>query len=130
MRPPAVEKRGLGWRRCDMKRKYPEKMFWLFVLANFLFHFIYLFVPGVILCLIGIRVKLCLWIGVFILGVDFILSVVEQVNIRKAAEEHSDNPRFNELMDAFCGSGGLKDFGRVLEGKEKPSDQNEHQEEN
>ena len=28
-----------------MEREYPQKMFWLFVLTNFLFHFFYLSVP-------------------------------------------------------------------------------------
>ena len=40
-----------------MKREYPQKMFWLFVLTNFLFHFFYLSVPGIILCIVGIWIK-------------------------------------------------------------------------
>ena len=49
-----------------MERKYPTKMFWFFVLTNFLFHFFYLSVPGIILCIVGIWVKDCLWIGLAI----------------------------------------------------------------
>ena len=46
-----------------MEREYPQKMFWLFVLTNFLFHFFYLSVPGIILCIVGIWIKTCLYIG-------------------------------------------------------------------
>ena len=102
-----------------MERKYPTQMFWLFVLTNFLFHFFYLSVPGIILCIIGIWVKSCLWIGLAILGLDAILSIIEQLGIRKAAVTPSDNPEFNELMDAFCSSGGLEAFGKVLDEKIK-----------
>ena len=66
-----------------MERKYPPKMFWTFVITNFLFHFFYLSIPGVVLCVVGIWIKPCLWIGLAILGLDVILSVIEQLRIRK-----------------------------------------------
>ena len=111
-----------------MERKYPTKMFLLFVLTNFLFHFFYLSVPGIILCIVGIWVKSCLWIGLAILGLDVILSIIEQLRIRKAAVTPSDNPEFNELMDAFCSQGGLEAFGKVLDEKIKSSSAAEFQE--
>ncbi|MBE5866673.1 MAG: hypothetical protein E7292_10775 [Lachnospiraceae bacterium] len=100
-----------------MKRKYPTKMFWFFVLTNFLFHFFYLSIPGIIFCIVGIWVKPCLWIGLAILGLDVILSIIEQLRICKAAVTRSDNPEFNELMDAFCSPGGFEAFGKVLDEK-------------
>ncbi len=100
-----------------MERKYPTKMFWLFVLTNFLFHFFYLFIPGIILCIVGIWVKYCLWIGLAILGLDVILSIIEQLRIRKAAVSHSDNPEFNELMDAFCGPDGPEAVIKIVDAK-------------
>lgn len=106
-----------------MERKYPTKMFWLFVLTNFLFHFFYLSVPGIILCIVGIWVKSCLWIGLAILGLDLILSIIEQLCIRKAALTPSDNPEFNELMDAFCGPGGLEALGKLLDEKMETRDE-------
>ena len=112
-----------------MERKYPTKMFWLFVLTNFLFHFFYLSVPGIILCIIGIWVKYCLWIGLALLGLDVIFSIIEQLRIRKAAVTYSDNPEFNELMDAFCSQGGFKAFGKALDEKIKSSPTVESQEE-
>ena len=91
-----------------MEREYPQKMFWLFVLTNFLFHFFYLSVPGIILCIVGIWIKTCLYIGCAVLGLNLILSIVEQSRIRNAAVSHSENPEFNELMDAFCSPDGLQ----------------------
>ena len=114
--------------RYSMERKYPTKMFWLFVLTNFLFHFFYLSIPGIILCIVGIWVKYCLWIGLAILGLDAILSIIEQFRIRKAAVSPSDNPEFNELMDAFCSSDGFEAFGKVLDEKIKTSPSVESQE--
>lgn len=112
-----------------MERKYPTKMFWFFVLTNFMFHFFYLSVPGIILCIVGIWVKSCLWIGFAILGLDVILSIVDQLRIRKVAVAHSDNQEFNELMDTFCNSGGFEAFGKVLDEKIKSSPIIESQEE-
>ena len=100
-----------------MERKYPTKMFWLFVLTNFLLHFFYLSIPGIILCIVGIWAKPCLWIGLAILGLDVILSIIEQLRIRKAAVTPSDNPEFNELMDAFCSPDGLEAVRRIVEAK-------------
>ena len=100
-----------------MQRKYPTKMFWLFVLTNFLFHFFYLSIPGIILCFFGIWVRSCLWIGLSILGLDVILSIIEQLRIREAAVTPSDNPEFNELMDAFCGPDGLEAVRKIVDAK-------------
>jgi fatty acid desaturase len=113
-----------------MERKYPTKMFWLFVFTNFLFHFFYLSIPGIILCVVGIWVKPCLWIGVTVLGLDAILSIIEQLRIRKAAVSHSDNPEFNELMDAFCGPDGFDAVRSVLDEKIKTAPVVEEDEKN
>ena len=113
-----------------MERKYPTKMFWFFVLTNFLFHFFYLSVPGIILCIVGIWVKDCLWIGLAILGLDVILSIIEQLRIRKAAVTPSDNPEFNELMDAFCGPDGLESVRKIVDtkiGATPPVEPQEHE---
>lgn len=100
-----------------MERKYPTKMFWFFVLTNFLFHFFYLSVPGIILSIVGIWVKSCRQIGLVILGLDLILSIIEQLRIRKAALTPSDNPEFNEFMDAFCGPNGLDAVRKLVDEK-------------
>ena len=100
-----------------MERKYPAKRFWLFVLMNFLFRFSYLSIPGIVLSIVGIWVKSCLWVGLAVLGLDVILSIIEQLRIRKAAIIPSDNPEFNELMDAFCGPDGLDAVRGIVDAK-------------
>lgn len=104
-----------------MERKYPAKMFWLFVLTNFLFRFFYLSISGIILCIVGAWVKPCLWIGLAVLSFDLILSNIEQLRIRKAAVTPSDNPEFNALMDAFCGPDGLDAVRKIVDEKIKVS---------
>lgn len=113
-----------------MKRKYPAKLFYWGIFINFLFRFMYLSVPGLILSIIGIWVKPCLWIGLSILTIDLILSVTEQIRIRNTALTPSDNPEFNELMEALTSPGGLEAFGKILDEKMKSaqpvnSDENE-----
>lgn len=100
-----------------MERKYPTKMFWLFVLTNFLFHYFYLSLPGIILCFAGIWAKSCLWVGLVILSLDLIFSIIEQMRIRKAAVTPSGNAEFDELMDAFCGPDGLDAVRKIVDGK-------------
>ena len=51
------------------------------------------------------------------MGLDVILSIIEQLRIRKAAVTPSDNPEFNELMDAFCGPDGLEAVRKIVDGK-------------
>ena len=99
-----------------MDRKYPMKMFLLFVVTNFVFHFFWLFWPGVILCIVGIWAKSCLRIGLAVLLLDLVLSVIEQLRIKNAVMT-SDHPDVRDLMDAFCGPEGLAGFGKVLEEK-------------
>ena len=100
-----------------MKRKYPAKIFWFNALMNFLFHFFYLFISGAILCIIGIWVKTCLIIGLIIIGLDLMLSIIEQLHIRKVALSTSDNPEFNRLMDQFYGTDDPDAIKKFIEEK-------------
>ena len=79
-------------------KKYPARYFFIFVLTNFFFRFGILFLLGVIFCFIGIWVRLLLWIGLGCFLLDLILSVVEQLAIRKAVLV-SDHPAMDELLD-------------------------------
>lgn len=106
-----------------MNRKYPFKLFLLGVAMNFLFHFFYLFIPGVVSCIIGIWNKTALSIGLAMLCLDLILSVVEQIRIRNAALSDSDNPEFNELMDAFYGTNSEESFEEVLARKQQEAEE-------
>ena len=113
-----------------VKRKYPMKWFLRFALINFLFRFFCFSVPGVILCVLGIWIYGCLWIGVAVLLIAIGLSMFEQLRIAEAATAESDNPEFNELMDAFCGEGGIWAVGGLLNQKISESTSVETEEEN
>lgn len=114
-----------------MKRKYPAGMFWGFVLSNFFFRFFYLFAIGAILCIVGIWVRICLWIGLAVLALDAVISIIDQLRLRKVAIEESDNAEFNELMDAFLGPDGLDATREIVEGKinDTPPEKSEDEDE-
>ena len=84
-----------------MKRKYPFKMFLFGIVLNFVFHFFYLLVPGVVLCLLPSQNLRA--IGAAMLLLDLILSIIEQCRIRRAVLSDSDNEEFNQIMDTFYG---------------------------
>lgn len=87
-----------------MRRKYPFKMFVLGVILNFLLRFSYLWISGGILCVAGIWIRKCLIVGLSLLGADLVLSVIEQLRIRKAALNESSSEEYNQLMDCFYGA--------------------------
>ena len=75
-------------------RKYPTRLFIIGFITNILFHFFWLFIPCIILLIVGIFVKPCLYIGLALLLIDILLSLIEQFRIRQAFLEESDNPDF------------------------------------
>ena len=91
------------------KRKYPTSLFIIGFLTNILFHFFWLFIPCIILLIVGILVKPCLYIGLALLLIDILLSLIEQLRIRQAFLEESDNPDFRAFQDALSKDGNWKD---------------------
>ena len=99
-------------------RKYPTSLFIIGFITNVLFHFFWLFIPCIILLIIGIFVKPCLYIGLALLLIDFLLSLIEQFRIRQAFLEESDNPDFRAFQDALSKDGKWKDnIGELLSQK-------------
>ena len=82
-----------------MNRKYPFKMFLLGLLLNFFIRYALLFLPGLILNIIGIWSKKCLAIGLAMWIVDLVASFVEQLRIRKAVLSESDNPDYSAHLE-------------------------------
>lgn len=68
------------------QRKYNEKLFWMGFLLNFLMRNFILFVPGIILCFLGLWNKNCLSIGIASILIDVIVSFIQQVKIKKTIE--------------------------------------------
>ena len=99
-------------------RKYPTSLFIIGFITNILFHFFWLFIPCIILLIIGIFVKPCLYIGLALLLIDILLSLIEQFRIRQAFLEESDNPDFRAFQDALSKDGNWKDnIGELLSQK-------------
>ena len=90
-------------------RKYPTGLFIFGVITNIVFHFFWLFVPSSIFLIIGIFSKSCLYIGLTLLLLDIGLSFVEQIRIRQAFLEESDNPDFKAFQDALSKDGNWRD---------------------
>ena len=99
-------------------RKYPTSLFIIGFITNILFHFFWLFIPCVILLIIGMFVKTCLYIGLALLLIDILLSLIEQFRIRQAFLEESDNPDFRAFQDALSKGGNWRDnIGELLNQK-------------
>ena len=80
--------------------KYPVNLFIIGFITNVLFRFFWLFASGIILSIIGIFVKWCLYIGVALLLLDVVLSLIEQIKIRKTFLKESENLEFKAFQDA------------------------------
>lgn len=83
------------------KRHYPLSLFVLGFITNVIFHFFWLFVPAVILLLLGIFFKPCLYIGLALLIIDLIVSLIEQFMLRNTLLKDSDNEYFREFQNVF-----------------------------
>ena len=99
-------------------RKYPTSLFIIGFITNILFHFFWLFIPCIILLIVGIFVKPCLYIGLALLLIDILFSLIEQFRIRQAFLEESDNPDFRAFQDALSKDGNWRDnIGELLNQK-------------
>jgi len=90
-------------------RKYPTSLFIIGFITNILFHFFWLFIPCIILLIVGIFIKPCLYVGLALLLIDIVLSLIEQLRIRQTFLTESDNPDFRSFQDALSKDGNWKD---------------------
>lgn len=81
-----------------MNNKYPPKLFLIGLLLNVFKHY-YLFLPAIVLLIIGIRIKICLIIGIALLAIDITVSLIHQIKVVKTILK-SDNPNFKEAQSA------------------------------
>ncbi len=111
------------------ERKYPLSLFITGVLTNMVFHFFWLFIPCVIVFVLSFFFKSLSSVGLLILAIDLILSLIEQLKIRKAFLTDSDNPDFKSFQDALSKDGdwtkNIKDF---VESKIEENTENEDDE--
>ena len=95
--------------------KYPVSLFVIGVLMNLTKNF-FLFLPSIILLIVGIWVKWCLFVGVALLLLDVIISLIEQIQIRNATI-NCDNPSFKEQQDAILSSDWKNNIMDLTESK-------------
>lgn len=91
------------------KKRYPASLFWIGFVTNVIFHFFWLFLPAVVLMILGIFLRGCLYVGLGILALDIILSFAEQLRIRAAFLADSDNPDFRGFQQALSKDGNWTD---------------------
>lgn len=90
-------------------RRYPASLFIMGFIMNIIFHFFWLFVPAILLLIVGIFIKPCAHLGILILSLDIIVSFIEQWQIRNAFLSDSDNPDFTAFQDALSKDGNWID---------------------
>ncbi len=99
----------------NQDNKYPVSLFVIGVLMNLTKNF-FLFLPSIILLIVGIWVKWCLFVGVALLLLDVTISLIEQIQIRNATI-NSDNPNFKEWQDAILSSDWKNNIMDLTESK-------------
>lgn len=99
----------------NQDKKYPVSLFVIGVLMNLTKNF-FLFFPSIVLLIVGIWVKWCLFIGAALLLLDVIISLIEQIQIRSATI-NSDNPNFKEWQDAILSSDWKNNVKDLIESK-------------
>lgn len=83
------------------ERKYPTKIFILGFLIGAIINRFYLFIPSIILIIIGTKVKIYYFIGCIILLIDLIISFIWQKRIRNIVLSDSDNEDIQKFQTAF-----------------------------
>ncbi len=83
-----------------MKRHYNRNLFWAGFLIN-LFRLFFIVIPALILVIVGIWVRPCLFIGLGLLAIALIIAFIQQLAIKRTAET-SDNPNFEPFAEAMC----------------------------
>ena len=83
------------------ERRYPTKLFVLGFLIGVIIYRFYLFVPSIILLIVGIYVKPCYYVGCIILLIDLIISFIWQIRIRKLILNNNSNPSIQRFQEAF-----------------------------
>ena len=111
------------------EHKYPLNLFITGVLTNMVFRFFWLFIPCAIIFVLSFFFNSLSSVGLFILAIDFILSLIEQLRIRRAFLTDSDNPDFQEFQENLSKDGdwtkNIKDFveGKIEENNENKDDE-------
>ena len=107
------------------KRKYPISLFLIGFITDVLFRFSWLFLPGAVLLVIGLFSKPCQYIGQTLLLTDIVISLIDQIMLRKAFLSESDDEDFQDFQDSVSGSDGWRNGVRSFLEKRISGEQND-----
>lgn len=99
-----------------MNKKYPAGLFWSGFIGDVLLRRFYLFIPAVILLIVGIWVKVCFAIGIALLVIDIVISLIDQLNIRKETL-NSDDEKFAEFQNVILSDNWQENVRGMVEEK-------------
>ena len=88
-----------------MKTKYPAALFILGLIEDLFIRYFFLSIPAIILLIIGIWVKPCLYVGLGLVLLALVLCIIERLKIKKAMETESDNPDFRNFQQIISAHG-------------------------
>lgn len=91
-----------------MQYKYPWNLF-VFGLFDNLIRCFWLWIPGIILMLVGISRKKLLLIGAILVSFALVWSFVQQMQIRHVFLTESQNPDFREIQEVISQEGDWKE---------------------
>ena len=106
-----------------MKRKYPKSLFVMGFVMNLLIKFWYLFVLSLILRIIGIWIKACLYIVVILIVLDFIISLIYQMVLVNTFV-NSSNLNMEEFQDAISTDNWSKSVRSIISEKIDADEEN------
>lgn len=109
---------------ASMKQRYPVSLFFVSLLSNVIGHYFYLFFPAVLLMLIGIWLKPCLYIGLALLLLDLLLSFKEQLLIRKTILNGTE-PALKPFQNALQSDNWAAEIRKIVDHKIEEQSNNE-----
>lgn len=105
-----------------MDKKYPLSLFISGFIMNLILRYFYLFVPSLILIVVGIWIDMCKTIGFVLLLIDIIISLIEQLSIRKTTLEETDNEDFKRFQEAILSENWQDNVKDLVDEKIKEAD--------
>lgn len=86
----------------NQKKKYPLSLFIMGLFMNLIKNFL-LFFSSIVLLVIGIWIKWCLFLGLILMFINIAISLSEQIQIRNTVL-NSNNPNFTKYQEAILSS--------------------------
>ena len=99
------------------ERRYPASLFIVGMIVNMVLSHFWLFIPGIILLIVGAFVSWCLKAGLVLLGIDVIVSFIEQMQIRRAMLTDTEDEAFSKFQEAISKDGNVFENVKNLVGE-------------